>query len=129
MHSRRVGGRSQVWASGRASRLNELKSRGVVTIADLTVIGLGRYIPRIRQIAQQTKINIIVATGIYTYHDAPLYFHFRGPVTALGDPELIFDMFVRDITEVITDTSVIASIFNPSTDNHVFTNYIHRILP
>src|SRR5215813_13298179 len=55
-------------------RLNELKSRGVDTIVDLTVIGLGRYIPRIKQIAQQTKINIIVATGIYTYHDAPFYF-------------------------------------------------------
>src|ERR1041385_6766261 len=56
------------------TRLNELKAKGVDTIVDLTVIGLGRYLPRIRQIAQQTEINIIVATGIYTYHDAPLYF-------------------------------------------------------
>src|SRR6478672_10201184 len=47
------------------TRLNELKAKGVDTIVDLTVIGLGRYIPRIRQIAQQTKINIIVATGVY----------------------------------------------------------------
>src|SRR5689334_23612892 len=60
------------------ARLNELKSRGVDTIVDLTVIGLGRYIPRIQLIAQQTKINIVVATGVYTYHDAPNYFHFRG---------------------------------------------------
>jgi len=29
------------------ARLNELKSKGVDTIVDLTVIGLGRYIPRI----------------------------------------------------------------------------------
>src|SRR2546423_12196508 len=79
------------------SRLNELKSRGVDTIVDLTVIGLGRYIPRIQRIAQQTKINIIVATGIYTYHDAPLYFHFRGPGTVLGGPELMVEMFMRDI--------------------------------
>src|SRR5215469_7006874 len=56
-------------------RLNELKSRGVDTIVDLTVIGLGRYIPRIHHIAQHTKINIIVATGVYTYQNAPLYFH------------------------------------------------------
>jgi phosphotriesterase-related protein len=66
------------------TRLNELKSKGVDTILDLTVIGLGRYIPRIQRISEQTKINIIVATGIYTYHDAPLYFHFRGPGTILG---------------------------------------------
>src|SRR5690348_15710105 len=87
-------------------RLNELKSRGVDTIVDLTVIGLGRYIPRIQRIAQQTSINIVVATGIYTYHDVPLYFHFRGPGTVLGGPELIVDMFVRDITEGIADTGV-----------------------
>src|SRR5437879_4921729 len=47
-------------------RLNELKSRGVDTIVDLTVIGLGRYIPRIQRINSQTDINIVVATGIYT---------------------------------------------------------------
>ncbi len=110
------------------TRLNELKSRGVDTIVDLTVIGLGRYIPRIRQIAQQTKINIIVATGIYTYHDAPLYFHFRGPGTALGGPELIVDMFVRDITEGIADTGVKAGILKCSTDEPGVTKDIERIL-
>ncbi|EUA16218.1 phosphotriesterase family protein [Mycobacterium xenopi 4042] len=43
-------------------RLNELKARGVDTIVDLTVIGLGRYIPRIARIAAQTELNIVVAT-------------------------------------------------------------------
>jgi len=33
---------------GAIERLNELKARGVDTIVDLTVIGLGRYIPRIQ---------------------------------------------------------------------------------
>src|ERR1051325_242830 len=37
------------------TRLNELKAKGVDTIVDLTVIGLGRYLPRIKQIAQQTR--------------------------------------------------------------------------
>ena len=45
-------------------RLNELKSRGVDSIVDLTVIGLGRYIPRIARIAAATDINIVVATGL-----------------------------------------------------------------
>jgi phosphotriesterase-related protein len=103
------------------TRLNELKSRGVDTIVDLTVIGLGRYIPRIKQIAQQTQINIIVATGIYTYHDAPLYFHFRGP-------ELIVDMFVRDITEGIADTGVKAGILKCATDEPGVTKDVERIL-
>ena len=68
------------------TRLNELKSRGVDTIVDLTVIGLGRYIPRIKEIAGKSGINIIVATGIYTYHNAPLYSHFRGPGTFWAAP-------------------------------------------
>src|SRR5215471_5039881 len=110
------------------TRLNELKAKGVDTIVDLTVIGLGRYIPRIRQIAQQTRINIIVATGIYTYQNAPLYYHFRGPGTALGGPELIVDMFLRDIREGIADTGVKAGILKCATDEPGVTKDVERIL-
>ena len=67
-------------------RLNELKSRGVDSIVDLTVIGLGRYIPRIARIAAATDINIVVATGLYTYNDVPLYFSLRGPGDAARRP-------------------------------------------
>ena len=69
------------------NRLNELKSRGVDSIVDLTVIGLGRYIPRIARIAAATEINIVVATGLYTYNDVPLHFSLRGPGTLLDGPE------------------------------------------
>ena len=39
------------------TRLNELKSRGVDTIVDLTVIGLGRYIPRIARVAAWSECS------------------------------------------------------------------------
>jgi phosphotriesterase-related protein len=110
------------------ARLNELKSRGVDTIVDLTVIGLGRYIPRILEISQQTKINIIVASGIYTYHNAPLYFHFRGPGTVLGGPELMVDMFVHDVIEGIAGTGVRAGILKCATDEPGVTKDVERIL-
>src|SRR5258705_8843658 len=55
------------------TKLNALKARGVDTIVDLTVIGLGRYIPRIRRVAARTGLNIVVATGIYTYNDLPFH--------------------------------------------------------
>ncbi|HYL09263.1 MAG TPA: hypothetical protein VEU31_00875 [Candidatus Acidoferrales bacterium] len=109
-------------------RLNELKSRGVDAIVDLTVIGLGRYIPRIRRIAQQTQIHIIVATGVYTYCDLPFYFHFRGPGTVLGGPELMTDMFVRDIHEGIAGTGVKAGILKCATDEPGVTKDIERVL-
>src|SRR5436853_1619121 len=87
-------------------RLNELKSRGVDTIVDLTVIGLGRYIPRIARVAAATELNIVVATGLYTYNDVPFCFHYLGPGTPMDGPEVMTDMFVRDIVEGIADTGV-----------------------
>ena len=110
------------------SRLNELHARGVDTVVDLTVLGLGRYIPRIQRIAQQTALQIIVATGIYTYHDVPLYFHLRGPGTALGGTELIADMFVRDIEHGIADTGVKAGVLKCATDEPGVTRDIERVL-
>src|SRR5918911_4294970 len=98
------------------TRLNELKSRGVDSIVDLTVIGLGRYVPRIQRIAAQTDLNIVVATGVYTYNDVPMYFHFQGPGTELGGPEFMADMFVRDIERGIADTGVRAAILKCAPD-------------
>ncbi|HLG16448.1 MAG TPA: phosphotriesterase-related protein [Blastocatellia bacterium] len=110
------------------ARLNELKSRGVDSIVDLTVIGLGRYIPRIQRVAAETDINIIVATGVYTYNDVPMYFHFRGPGTTLGGPELMADMFVKDIEEGIAGTSVRAAILKCATDEPGVTPGVERVL-
>ena len=110
------------------ARMNELKARGVDTVVDLTVIGLGRYIPRIQRIAAQTGINIIVATGIYTFNDLPLYFHYQGPGTILGGPELMTEMFVRDITQGIAGTGVKAGILKCTTDKPGVTPDIERSL-
>src|SRR5947199_736632 len=110
------------------ARLNELKARGVDTIVDLTVIGLGRYIPRIERVARATDLNIIVATGVYTYNDVPMYFHFQGPGTELGGPEFMADMFVRDITEGIAGTDVKAAILKCATDQQGVTPGVERVL-
>ncbi len=101
------------------AKLNELKALGVDTIVDPTVIGLGRYIPRIQRVAAQTGLQIVVATGIYTYNDVPMYFHFTGPGTLLDGPEIMTEMFVRDITEGIADTGVKAAILKCATDEPV----------
>jgi phosphotriesterase-related protein len=110
------------------ARLTELRRAGVDTIVDLTVIGLGRYIPRIQRIAQQIDLNIIVATGVYTYNDVPMYFHFRGPGTVLEGPETMVDMFVRDIEEGIAGTGVKAAILKCATDEPGVTRGVERVL-
>jgi phosphotriesterase-related protein len=109
-------------------RLNELKSRGVDSIVDLTVIGMGRYIPRVARVAAATEINIVVATGVYTYNDVPMYFHFTAPGGPLGDSEPMVDMFVRDIEHGIADTGVKAGILKCATDEPGVTPGVERVL-
>ncbi|MGE2692949.1 phosphotriesterase family protein [Mycolicibacterium pulveris] len=110
------------------ARLNELKANGVDSIVDLTVIGMGRYIPRIARVAAATAINIVVATGVYTYNDVPMYFHFTAPGGMLGDVEPMVEMFVRDIEVGIADTSVKAAILKCATDEPGVTPGVERVL-
>ncbi|MEB3071736.1 phosphotriesterase-related protein [[Mycobacterium] vasticus] len=110
------------------TRLNALKAAGVDSIVDLTVIGLGRYIPRIARVAAGTELNILVATGVYTYNDIPFFFHYRGPGTMLDGPEFMADMFVRDIESGIADTGIKAAILKCATDEPGVTPGVERVL-
>ena len=109
-------------------RLNKLKVTGVDTIVDLTVIGLGRYIPRIARVAAATELNIVVATGVYTFNDVPFCFHYLGPGAPLGGPEIMTEMFVRDIEHGIADTGVRAAILKCATDKPGVTAGVERVL-
>jgi phosphotriesterase-related protein len=121
-------GEEEVRVKDAVNRLNDLKAVGIDSIVDLTVTGLGRYIPRIQRIAAQIDLNIVVATGLYTYRDVPHYFHFRGPGTLLDGPERMTEMFVRDITQGIADTGVKAAILKCATDEPGVTAGVERVL-
>jgi phosphotriesterase-related protein len=111
------------------TKLRELKQHGIDTLVDLTVVGLGRSIPRIAAIAEQVpEINVVVATGVYTYNEVPMYFHFRGPGTILGGPEPMVDLFVREIRDGIGDTGVRAGILKCATDRPGITLGVERVL-
>jgi phosphotriesterase-related protein len=107
------------------AKLTSLVALGVRTIVDPTVIGLGRDIPRIQRINEQVDINIIVATGIYTYDSAPFYFRFRFPQDG-HDP--MTDLFVHDITEGIVGTGVKAAFLKCAVDSPGLTPDVERIL-
>ncbi|MDS1271535.1 phosphotriesterase-related protein [Lipingzhangella sp. LS1_29] len=114
-------------------RLRALAAQGVHTLVDLTVPGLGRYIPRIQRVAEQVpELNILVATGCYTYTDVPLYFHYRGPaltpLVGADVPDPMVDMFVRDLTEGIADTGVRAAVLKCAIDKPGLTEGVERIL-
>jgi len=113
-------------------RLEAVYDSGIRTIVDPTVIGLGRYIPRIQAIAERVRINIVVATGVYTYEDAPFFFHYRGPALneALGMeiPDPMVDMFVTDITDGIAGTGVKAGMLKCAIDSPGLTSGVERVM-
>ena len=68
-------------------KLRRLRDLGVTTIVDPTVVGLGRYIPRVARINAEVDLHIVVATGLYTFDEIPHFLHYRGPDTLLGGDE------------------------------------------
>jgi phosphotriesterase-related protein len=114
-------------------KLHALAAQGVTTIIDPTVVGLGRYIPRIQRIAEQVpELNIVVASGLYTYDSIPFYFHYRGPalneVVGSDVPDPLVDMFVQDITEQIAGTGVRAGMLKCAIDHEGLTPGVERVM-
>lgn len=114
------------------ARLEAVYDAGIRTIVDPTVIGLGRYIPRIKKIADRVRVSIVAATGVYTYEDVPFFFHHRGPALneALGMeiPDPMVDMFIRDINEGVADTGVKAGMLKCAIDAPGLTPGVERIM-
>jgi phosphotriesterase-related protein len=110
-----------------AAKLNALRKRGCGTIVDPTVIGLGRDIRRIRDVAQRTEINIVVATGLYTYDDVPFYFRFRGRHSESGSDPMTA-MFVADIADGIAGTGVKAAFLKCAIEDQGLTPGVERVL-
>lgn len=111
------------------TKLQQVVDIGVKTIVDPTVIGLGRYIPRIQQINERVPdLNIVPATGAYTYTDVPFYFFHRGPALSPDLPEPMVELFTRDITEGIAGTGVKAGLLKCAIDEPGLTTGVERIL-
>ncbi len=108
------------------AKLTALARRGCQTIVDPTVLGLGRDIHRIRRVADGTDLNIIVATGLYTYNEVPFYFKYRLPGPDGLDP--MAAMFTADITDGIADTGVRAAFLKCAVDDEGLTPGVERVL-
>ena len=109
------------------SKLNDLASRGIRSIVDPTVIGLGRYLPWVQRVAEQVELQIVAATGLYTYNDVPFFFHYRGLLFDT-EPDPMVTFFVKDITEGIAETGVKAGIIKCATDADGLTPGVERVL-
>lgn len=109
------------------AKLNAVYAKGIRTIVDPTVWGLGRYLPRIQRIAAQTPVNIIVATGLYVYEELPQQYAYRGPGNLIDIPEPMVTDFSRDITEGIAGTGVKAAFLKCAMETPGLTPGVERI--
>jgi phosphotriesterase-related protein len=102
-------------------KLTRVREAGIRTLVDPTAPGLGRYVPRIREVAEAADINIIVATGVYAFIELPNFLAYRRK-------EAIADLFVREIREGIDDTGIKAAFLKCAVERHGLVGDIPRII-
>jgi phosphotriesterase-related protein len=108
--------------------LRAAKSKGIDSLVDLTVLGLGRDIPLIQRVAEQVDLNIVVATGAYVTTALPLPFVFQDPTGPVGGREVLIELFEHDIYEGIAGTGVRAGVLKCASDVAGFTHDVERVL-
>ena len=108
------------------AKLNVLAGRGCQTVVDPTVLGLGRDIRRVQRVASGTGVNLIVATGLYTYDAIPAYFEYRLPRHGGLDP--LAQLFISDITDGIAGTGIKAAFLKCAIDEPGLTQGVERVM-
>ena len=82
---------------------------GVKTIGEPTAMFLGRDVEFMRRVSEETGLQVIPCTGIYTYDYLPQFFINR-------DPDQIAELFVRDIENGIQGTDIKAAFIKCAAD-------------
>jgi phosphotriesterase-related protein len=82
---------------------------GVKTIGEPTAMFLGRDVDFMKRVAEESGLQVIPCTGIYTYDHLPQFFLNR-------DPDQIADLFVHDIENGIQGTGIKAAFIKCAAD-------------
>jgi phosphotriesterase-related protein len=93
---------------------------GVKTIGEPTAMFLGRDVEFMRRVAEETGLQVIPCTGIYTYDHLPQFFMNR-------DPDQIADLFVHDIEEGIQGTDIKAAFIKCAADEPGVNENIEKV--
>ncbi len=93
---------------------------GVRTIADPTAMFLGRDVSMMRAVAEETGLQVLPCTGIYTYDHLPTFFVSR-------TPEQIADLFVADIEQGIQGTEIKAAFIKCAADEPGMTENVEKV--
>jgi phosphotriesterase-related protein len=93
---------------------------GVKTICDPTAMFLGRDVEFMRKVSEETGLQVVPCTGIYTYDHLPPFFVGR-------DPDAIADLFVADIEQGIQGTGIKAAFIKCAADEPGVTENVDKV--
>jgi phosphotriesterase-related protein len=103
------------------SQVRLAQERGVKTIFDPSVLGLGRDVRFMARIVELTGIQVIAATGAYTHGELPVPLDSR-PV------EQVAELFIRDITDGIQATDIKAAFLKCAIDHDGMTSGVEKAI-
>jgi phosphotriesterase-related protein len=100
--------------------VNGAKDRGVRTIVDPTAMFGGRDVNFMKRVADETGVQIVACTGIYSYDYLPHYFENR-------DVDVMADHFVEDIEIGCQGTDIRAAFLKCAADAAGVTEHVEKI--
>src|SRR4051794_23216543 len=93
---------------------------GVKTIGEPTAMFLGRDVGFMKRVSEETGLQVVPCTGIYTYDHLPQFFLNR-------DPDQIAEFFVADIEEGIQGTDIRAAFIKCAADEPGVNENIEKV--
>ncbi|MGH2957942.1 MAG: phosphotriesterase family protein [Solirubrobacterales bacterium] len=93
---------------------------GVKTIGEPTAMFLGRDVEFLRRVSEESGLQVVPCTGIYTYDYLPQFFLNRGP-------DQIADLFVGDIEQGIQGTEIKAAFIKCAADEPGVNENIEKV--
>jgi len=100
--------------------VNGAKGHGVQTIVDPTAMFGGRDVRFMKRVADETGVNIVPCTGIYTYDFLPHYFENR-------DADMIAGHFIDDIERGVQGTEINAAFLKCAADAAGVTEHVEKV--
>ena len=93
---------------------------GVRTVCEPTAMFIGRDVAFSRGIAEETGLQLVACTGIYTYEHLPPFFLSR-------EPDAIAELFIHDIVDGIQGTEIKAAFLKCAADEPGVTPNIEKV--
>ena len=107
--------RAQALEAGRAA-----VDRGVKTIGEPTVMFGGRDVEFLKRVSDETGLQVVASTGIYTYDYLPHFFANR-------DADAMAECFAHDIEQGIQGTEVKAGFLKCAADEPGVTEGVEKV--